>query len=184
MKRNQVRIMTEIGMAVALAVIFNFIPLWRMPQGGSVSLEILPILIIALRWGVRPGMMAGVVYGLVQLAFGPFIIHPAQLVLDYPLAYMLVGLAGIFSNKINLKTKVSTYGCLLLAVLTGGLGRFISHFLSGVIFFAQYAPEGQSPWVYSAIYNISYLLPSLLLSYIIIIPLIKILVISESENQR
>ncbi|GAF73651.1 unnamed protein product [marine sediment metagenome] len=184
MKRNQVRIMTEIGMAVALSVILNFIPLWRMPQGGSISLEMLPILIIALRWGAGPGMMAGAVYGLVQLAFGPFIIHPAQLVLDYPLPYMLVGLAGIFSSKINLKAKGSTCGWLLLAVFTGGLGRFISHFLSGVIFFAQYAPEGQSPWVYSAIYNVSYLLPALLLSYIIIIPLIKILVINEDKKER
>jgi len=184
MKRNQVRIMTEIGMAVALSVILNFIPLWRMPQGGSISLEMLPILIIALRWGASSGMMAGAVYGLVQLAFGPFIIHPAQLVLDYPLPYMLVGLAGIFSSKIDLKAKGSTYGWLLLAVFTGGLGRFVSHFFSGVIFFAQYAPEGQSPWVYSAIYNISYLLPALLLSYVIIIPLIKILVISDDKNQR
>lgn len=184
MKKNQVRIMTEIGMAVALSVILNFIPLWRMPQGGSISLEMLPILIIALRWGASSGMMAGVVYGLVQLAFGPYIIHPAQLVLDYPLPYMLVGLAGIFSSKINLKAKGSTYGWLLLAVFTGGLGRFVSHFFSGVIFFAQYTPEGQSPWVYSAIYNVSYLLPALLLSYMIIIPLIKILVISDGENQR
>jgi len=184
MKRNQVRIMAEIGMAVALAAILNFIPLWRMAQGGSVSLEMLPILIIALRWGAGPGMMAGVVYGLVQLALGPFIIHPAQLVLDYPLPYMLVGLAGIFSKKINLKAKGSTYGWLLLAVLTGGLGRFICHFLSGIIFFAQYAPVGQSPWVYSAIYNISYLLPSLLLSYIIIIPLLKNMVINEGKNER
>lgn len=184
MKKNQVRIMTEIGMAVALSVILNFIPLWRMPQGGSISLEMLPILIIALRWGASSGMMAGVVYGLVQLAFGPYIIHPAQLVLDYPLPYMLVGLAGIFSSKINLKAKGSTYGWLLLAVFTGGLGRFVSHFFSGVIFFAQYTPEGQSPWVYSAIYNVSYLLPALLLSYMIIIPLIKILVISDDENQR
>jgi len=184
MRRNQVRIMTEIGMAVALAVIFNFIPLWRMPQGGSVSLEMLPILIMALRWGAGPGMMAGAVYGLVQLALGPFIVHPAQLVLDYPLAYMLVGLAGIFSNKINLKTKGSTYGWLLVAVLTGGLGRFISHFLSGIIFFARYVPEGQNLWVYSAIYNISYLLPALLLSYIIIIPLTKNLVINPDKKER
>ncbi|HER24382.1 MAG TPA: energy-coupled thiamine transporter ThiT [Candidatus Atribacteria bacterium] len=181
MKKNQVRIMTEIGMAVALAAILNFIPLWRMPQGGSVSLEMLPILIIALRWGAGSGMMTGAVYGLVQLALGAYIIHPAQLVLDYPLAYMLVGLAGIFSHKINLKTKVIAYSWLFLAVLIGGLGRFISHFLSGIIFFAQYAPEGQSPWLYSAIYNISYLLPSLLLCYIIIIPLLKNLVINKGK---
>jgi thiamine transporter len=55
MKKNQIRIMTEIGMAVALAAIFNFITLWRMPQGGSVNLEMLPILIIAFRWGAGPG---------------------------------------------------------------------------------------------------------------------------------
>ena len=73
--------MTEISMAVALAAILNFLPLWRMPQGGSLSLEMLPILIIALRWGAVPGMMAGAVYGLVQLALGPFIVHPAQLIL-------------------------------------------------------------------------------------------------------
>jgi len=184
MERNQIRIMTEIGMAVALAVILNFIPLWRMAQGGSVSLEMLPILIIALRWGAGPGMMAGVVYGLLQLALGPFIIHPAQLILDYPLPYMLVGLAGIFSSKINLKEKGSRYSWLLLAVFTGGLGRFMSHFLSGAIFFAQYAPEGQNPWMYSTIYNISYLLPSLLLSYIIIIPLMNNLIINESKKER
>ena len=94
---------------------------------------------------------------------------------------MLVGLAGIFSHKINLKTKVIAYSWLFLAVLIGGLGRFISHFLSGIIFFAQYAPEGQSPWLYSAIYNISYLLPSLLLCYIIIIPLLKNLVINKGK---
>ncbi len=184
MKKNQVRIMTEIGMAVALAVILNFITLLKMPQGGSVSLEMLPILIIALRWGAGTGMMAGLIYGLVQLVINPIIIHPVQVILDYPLPYMLVGLAGIFSSKINLKTKGSKYGWLLLAVLTGGLGRFISHFLSGVIFFAQYAPKGQSPWVYSAIYNLSYLLPSLLASYILIIPLVKKMLINVGKNER
>ena len=63
MRKNKIRIMTEIGMAVALSAILNFLPLWRMPQGGSLSLEMLPILIIALRWGAGPGMMAGAVYG-------------------------------------------------------------------------------------------------------------------------
>lgn len=184
MKRNQVRILTEMGMAVAMAAILNFLPLWRMAQGGSVSLEMLPILIIALRWGVGPGMMTGVVYGLVQLALGAYIIHPAQLLLDYPVPFMLVGLAGIFSHKIDLQAKGSAYSWLLLAVFTAGLGRFISHFLSGIIFFAQYAPEGQSPWLYSAIYNISYLLPSLLLSYIIMIPLLKNVVINKGKNGR
>ena len=146
----------------------------------------LPILFIALRWGAGPGMMTGLVYGLVQFALGPFIISPVELVLDYPLPYMLVGLAGIFKNKINLeaKGKGRIYGWLSLAVFTGGLGRFISHFLSRIIFFAQYVPEGQSSLVYSAISNISYLLPSLFLSYIIIIPLAKNVIINEGKRKR
>jgi len=183
MKRNQIRIMTEIGMAVALSAIFNFLPLWKMAQGGSVSLEMLPILIIALRWGVGPGLMAGALYGLLQLVLGAYIVHPVQLVLDYPLPYALVGLAGIFSSKIDLKKKMPTYGWLLLAVFLGGLARFFSHFLSGAIFFAQYAPEGQNPWIYSAIYNITYLIPALLLSYIIIVPLLNHLIIAEGKRE-
>src|SRR6056297_3456202 len=95
------RAITEISVAVALSLILNFLPLWKMPQGGSVSLEMLPIFFIALRWGLKEGLLAGFVYGLLQLAFNPFIIHPVQLILDYPLPYMLLGLSGIFVKQIN-----------------------------------------------------------------------------------
>ena len=166
MEKNKVKIMVETGIAVALAAVLQFIPLWKMPQGGSISLEMLPILYIAIRWGLKAGMIGGTVYGLVQL-FNPYVVHPVQLLLDYPVPYMLLGLAGIYNIRNN------DYGKLLLAVLTGGLARFSSHLLSGAIFFGQYAPEGQNPWVYSAIYNASYIIPSLLLSYIILLPLLK-----------
>lgn len=183
MKRNQVRIMTEMGMAVALSAIFNFLPLWKMPQGGSISLEMLPILIIALRWGVSPGMLAGGLYGLLQLVLGAYIVHPIQLVLDYPLPYALLGLAGLFVNKINLEKKTAAYSWLLGAILIGGIARFISHFLSGAVFFAQYAPEGQNPWLYSAIYNLTYIIPALFLCYLIIMPLLKHLIIAEGKKE-
>lgn len=179
MREKKVRILAEIGMAVALAVVFNFLPLWKMPQGGSVSLEMLPILIIAFRWGGVPGMAAGLVYGLVQLAINPYIVHPVQLILDYPLPYMLVGIAGF----IPLKAQVDSarYAILLFAVLLGGAARFVSHLLSGVIFFSQYAPEGQSPWLYSAIYNGSYMIPSLIISFLIILPLLKKLILNNKK---
>lgn len=175
MRDKKLRLMTEMGVAVALAVVLNFVTLFRMPQGGKVNLEMLPILIVAFRWGGIPGIITGFVYGLLQLVLDPYIVHPAQAFLDYPLAYMLVGLAGLVPLKLKENSKLKVYSSIFLAVLLGGLGRFISHLLSGVIFFGQYAPEGQNPWIYSTIYNASYIIPSILISYIIIIPILKTL---------
>jgi len=162
------RAITEMSVAVALAVILNFMPLWKMPQGGSISLEMLPILFIALRWGLKEGLLAGFVYGLLQLAFNPFIVHPVQLILDYPLPYMLLGVAGVFKKQAEKykDKKINIY--IISAVLLGGVLRIASHVLSGAIFFAQYAPEGTNVWVYSTVYNASYLIPSLIICYIVI----------------
>lgn len=176
---KKVKILTEMAVAVALATILNFLPLWKMPQGGTISLEMLPVFIIALRWGIGPGFMSGIAYGLLQLAFGAYIVHPVQLILDYPLPYMLVGLAGLFSFKIKKLESKALYGWLLLAVLLGGITRLGAHILSGAIFFGQYAPEGQNVWLYSIIYNGSFLLPSMLLNYLVLIPLTKKLIKDE-----
>ena len=172
MKKYPARLITEIGIAIALATILNFIPLWKMPQGGSISLEMLPIFLVALRWGGKSGLLAGFTYGLVQLIVNPYVIHPVQLIMDYPLPYMLLGLAGFFSINKNNGSDIS-YFSLLMAMLTGGIARFIVHILSGVIFFSSYAPESQNVWIYSIIYNGSYLLPSLILCFIIISVLLK-----------
>ncbi|SRR6056297_369413 len=162
------RAITEIAVAVALAVIFNFLPLWKMPQGGSVSLEMLPILIIALRWGLKEGLLAGFVYGLLQLAFNPYIIHPIQIILDYPLPYMLLGIAGLFKDQVKKykDKKINIY--IILALLFGGFLRFVTHVLSGVVFFSQYAPEDTNVWIYSIIYNGSFIVPSLIVCYVVI----------------
>ncbi|MFW6409563.1 MAG: energy-coupled thiamine transporter ThiT [Halanaerobiales bacterium] len=178
-KEYPVRLIAEIGVAIALATVLNFMPLWKMPQGGSISLEMLPILLIALRWGGKPGLLAGITYGLVQLIANPYIIHPVQLIMDYPLPYMMLGLAGFFNiTKRNLPREIN-YFKVLMALLTAGLGRFIIHILSGVVFFASYAPEGQNVWIYSIVYNGSYILPSLILCYFLIILLLKKLVLRE-----
>src|SRR5690554_6772558 len=99
MQEKRTRIIVEIGVAVALSAIFNLIPLWKMPQGGSVSLEMLPIFIIAFRWGGIPGITAGFIYGLLQLTMGAYIVHPLQVLMDYPVPYMLVGLAGFIRSE-------------------------------------------------------------------------------------
>jgi thiamine transporter len=152
----------EMGIAIALAFVLSTIKVYHLPSGGSVTAgSMVPILIFALRRGTRLGLATAVLYGLVQIIEGAYIVHPVQALLDYPIAFGMLGLAGFF-----LATP-------LLGVIVGIGGRFIAHFFSGVIFFSEYAPPGQNVWVYSAGYNASYLVPELIVSAILIYLLVK-----------
>ncbi|MEM2937159.1 MAG: energy-coupled thiamine transporter ThiT [Candidatus Bathyarchaeia archaeon] len=151
------RIIAEVVSFVALATVLSYIKVFSLPQGGSVTAgSMVPILWLALRRGPKIGLFAAIVYGLVQLAVEPFIVHPLQVLLDYPLAFGALGLAGFFRSR------------PFVGVNVGVWGRFIAHFISGVVFFASYAPEGMHPAAYSAIYNGSYILPELAISVYIV----------------
>lgn len=151
-------------MAGALSLVSHFF--FSLPQGGSINLGMVPILWLAIRRGPKIGIFAGVVFGFVDFALTPsFIVHPVQLILDYPLAFACLGLAGLFRNL--------TAAGPAIGVLIAGVGRFFCHFASGVVFFAMYAPEGVSPLIYSAIYNASYLVPAIAVCGAIILILQK-----------
>ncbi len=144
-----VKTLTYSALAIAAATVLSQIKLFAMPQGGTVTpFSMLFIIVIGYFFGVRSGVIVGAVYGLFQLLIGGWVMHPIQLLLDYPIAFAALGLSGLFTNQEN---------GLLKGVIVGCLGRFVAHFLSGIIFFASYAPEGWNPWVYSAWYNISYI---------------------------
>lgn len=160
--KTETKIITEIVTAVALAYVLNLLVVFRLPQGGSVTaISMIPLLWLALRRGPRIGVFAGFIYGLVDMLPQPFIVHPIQFLLDYPLAFAALGLAGLLK-------KYPIGG-----VVVGITGRFVCHFLSGVIFFAMYAPAGMHPAVYSAIYNGSYLIVELILSIIVMFILVR-----------
>jgi thiamine transporter len=169
---ERVRTIVEIALCVALAAVLNLPGLRiRLPiniAGGTVSLNMLPIFVLALRRGLGAGMVAGTVYGFVDLLIDPFVVHPVQLVLDYPLAYGLVGLSGLGSTwwhqRIRGGRALQASAVALPFLVLGGVGRFASHWASGLVFFAASAPEGQPAWLYSLVYNGSYLLPSLVLT--------------------
>ena len=172
-----VRAIAEIGVAVALAAALNWVaqafPL-RMPQGGSFGLEMLPILFIAVRRGVLPGVVAGGLFGLLQLtgvAGTPYIYHPLQAVLDYPLAFAALGLAGLV--PVGELEGASGVTRLTAAVAVGAGGRFVCHFLSGLIFFAEYAPAWEAPWLYSITYNLLYVLPSAVVTALVLWPALR-----------
>ncbi len=150
--------LAEIIIMVALAGALSLIShsFFSLPQGGSINLGMIPIFWLALRRGWKVGIFAGAVFGVVDLAIEPFIVHPAQFLLDYPIPFALLGIAGFFQKY------------PVVGVAMGGIGRFVSHFISGVVYFAEFAPEGMSPIVYSALYNGTYLIPSIIICVIII----------------
>ncbi len=151
------RVLTEAALSVALAFVLSFIKLLDLPFGGSISLEMVPLILFALRQGAAAGIITGAVYGMLNLAVDPFIVHPVQVLFDYPIAFGALGLAGLF--------KPTTLGTILGA-LAATAARFAAHFVSGVVFFASYAPEGWNPLVYSAVYNAVYLVPGLIIALV------------------
>jgi len=153
------QIFVEIALCIALAAVLNAVRIFQMPYGGTVSLVMLPLIVIALRRGVLAGMIAGAGYGLIELMIEPMIVHPAQVLLDYPLAFGALGLAGIFHAKwqrgvLANRAKDAIWSAVLPAVIVATFARYVFHAASGYIFFAKYAPEGQPVIVYTLIYNL------------------------------
>ncbi len=167
MRSERIQMMVEIALAVALAAVLNTLKLWTMPMGGTVALNMVPIFVLALRRGLGPGLLAGALYGCVDLLVDPHIYYPLQVLLDYPVAYGLVGLTGLGSGAWHAATARRGHATAAMVALPyialGTSFRFAAHWLSGVVFFAEYAPEGQPAWLYSLLYNGTYLLPSLVL---------------------
>jgi thiamine transporter len=158
-----VKILAEMASAVALSGALSLVTIFMLPQGGSITLaSMVPVLVFALRRGAKLGVVAGGLLGLVVLVEMPFVVHPAQLLLDYPLAFGALGLAGMFRSR------------PLIGVAVGIAGRFVMHFISGLIFFASYAWAGWNPVLYSAAYNAGYLLPEFVLSAFIILILVRL----------
>ena len=149
------KVIAETVVFVALATVLSNIKIFQLPQGGSVTAaSMVPILWLGLRRGPKVGLFGAVMYGLVQMAFDPYIVHPAQMLLDYPIAFGVLGVAGFFQKR------------PFIGVTLGIVGRFVAHYFSGLIFFAEFA-EG-NPLVYSAVYNGGYLAVELVISLYII----------------
>lgn len=167
-KKINIYIITEAGITLALAYVLNLFPLYAMPYGGEVSLAMLPIAFFAIKNGAGLGITVGALYGIINLLIKPTILHPIQVLLDYPLPSAFIGIAGFSFSKDKDNIFPHIFGLTIAYIL-----KFISHFLSGLVFFPQYAPEGMEPAWYSFIYNIQYTVPELILIAIVLIVLWK-----------
>lgn len=146
------------ALCIAISFVLSYLKLFSMPTGGSITLaSMLPLMVYANRFGVKYGVMAGVVYGFLQYIQKPEMTHWIQLLVDYPIAFGVIGLGGVFRKE------------LLFTVLLGGTLRFLCHLLTGAVFFGQWAPEGQSAFMYSLGYNAPYMFADIAICAVICI---------------
>jgi thiamine transporter len=147
------QVLAEIAIFTALAVVLTIIPpIFEMPQGGSITLVMIPSIWLALRRGLKVGIATGILYGVMHLMIKPYTISLFQVLFDYPLAFGVLGLAALFSSKPVLGSSIAT------------AGRFLMHFIAGAVWWAPIYASGANPIVYSTIYNGAYLLPELVIS--------------------
>ena len=139
------------AVCVAMSFALSYIKLWEMPQGGSITFaSLLPLMMYSYMFGVRKGVYAGLVYGVLQAVQDPWLIHPAQFLLDYPVAFAAIGVTGMFARVKKLE-KLPQVQFALGAVIASVL-RFASHVLSGVFAFSEYSTL-DNVWLYSMGYN-------------------------------
>ena len=160
----RIRALCEGAIMVAIAQILSYIKLFpNLPNGGSITFAMFPIVLFAVRFGLGRGLLAGFAFGLLQLIFdGAYAWGWQSMLLDYLIAFTPLGLAGLFKGK--------TWGIFPGTVL-GCAARFCVHYFSGVTIYRIYAPTEVPGFgtfddavLYSLVYNASYMVPCMLLA--------------------
>ncbi len=153
-KRSYVRMVAEGGLLVAAGLVLGLLKPYEFPNGGSVSLEMLPLFVFCLRWGVGPGFLCCTAFGVLQI-FVQGVLGWGWLscLLDYIVAFAVIGIAGLGKGR---------PGGVYWGSALGALARFAVHFISGITVYRIVAPTAllgttfDDPYLYSAVYNGSY----------------------------
>ena len=133
------------SVSIALSFVLSYIRLARMPQGGSITPgSMLPVMLFAYIFGPIPGIITGIAYGFLQYIQDAYLVHWAQFLMDYPIAFGMLGLAGLYRKNLAVGSFIAIFA------------RFLMHFLTGILFFAEFAGD-QNVVLYSLAYNGSYL---------------------------
>ncbi len=136
-KNNQVLAMLETGVFVSIAVILDLIfgAIYTLPMGGSISVAMLPIFIIASRRGLKYGLVAGLLYGVIQTMIKVYFLSIPQYIMDYLVSFMVVGFAGVVKDTLKKPSR------FVFAILLGSFLRLISATIAGVLYWRIYIPE-------------------------------------------
>lgn len=166
-RMSRTAILVECAMMAALAFILSVIPFFHMPLGGSITLfSTLPIVVVSFRHGAKWGMSTAAVYGIIQAlqgannvaAAGGFGAMVLCVLLDYFLSYSSVGLSGPIAGMI-IRRKAKPVAGIAVGIASTGLMRLACSFISGMLIWGAWAPEGVAVWKYSLTYNAGWCLP-------------------------
>ncbi len=153
---------------IALSTLLAYIPIFEMPQGGSVTLcSMLPIMMASWRHGLKWGLFTGFAHGLLQMMFGlenvmyatTLLAMVGCILLDYILAFTVLGSADLFRRMLKNQAAGIAVSCVIV-----GLLRLVCSFLSGVLIWGAYAPPEMPVWLYSLTYNSSYMIPEIIIT--------------------
>lgn len=160
--KEKILSITSAGICIALAFVLSRLKLFEMPMGGSVTpASVLPIVVFCLAFGPVWGFGAAIVFACLQL-IGGYLVTPFQVMLDYIFGYACLGITGfaalpadkrcLISNPLKRFARAGLVKAIVFTVIAY-VARWFCSVLSGVIFYAEYAPEGMNPWIYSMSYN-------------------------------
>ncbi len=172
----------EAAMMVALAVLLDYLVLYRLPDGGSITLKMVPIVFFAVRYGCGWGFLVGLIFGGLNYIVGNGIaIDWTTIICDYFLAFGLLGFgAGLFRGR-----KLSA----VWGSLVGGLLMFASSYFVGVFVWGKWMPEEflgmhmTTPWIYSLLYNGTWALPSIILAILVFVLLYQVKPVARLLNR-
>ncbi|MEK3886800.1 energy-coupled thiamine transporter ThiT [Bacillus sp. FSL K6-3431] len=180
MSKISLQAMIEASIFAAMALVLDILPSIKLTPSISISVAMVPIFIVAFRWGVKTACISGLLWGLLQIAIGDYyIVTPLQGFIEYFIAFTFIGFAGLLAPVVS-KTayegkKAMMVLTVTLGIFIGSLGRYFWHFIAGVIFFAKYAYEaGKTPIVFSFITNGITMIFSFLLCAIVICVVLSI----------
>ena len=165
---SKTRILVECALMIALGTVLANIKIFELPNGGSITLfSMVPFILVSFRHGAKWGLFTGFVNSLLQMLLG-FYAPPApgllplvgMILLDYVLAFTLLGLACVFAKPFQNRLLGAAVGSAVVCFI-----RFLCSFLSGVLIWGN-LNEGLAAWTYSLGYNASYMLPETLLTVI------------------
>jgi thiamine transporter len=158
MSKMKLTPMIEASVFAALAVILDLLPSIRLSPAISISFAMVPIFIVAFRWGLRVGLISGFLWGLLQVVLGDvWFLTPLQFAIEYFVAFAFVGFAGLLYRPIQKSLqngdRKQLLGWVITGIIVGSIARYFWHFVAGFIFWGESAPEGQSAVMYSFIAN-------------------------------
>ncbi|WP_019395091.1 energy-coupled thiamine transporter ThiT [Priestia filamentosa] len=173
MQRGRTLVLAEISIMTALAFLLDIVAqFFSLPQGGAISISMVPVLIVAFRHGIKGGLASGFLLGLLQVIVGPSQIYtPVQGLIDYLIAFTVIGFAGLTRKGIISSLTNNHTGKVILYVVLGSFAgsflRYLAHCVSGYFFFAVYAPKDVPLLWYTIVYNSTYMIPAFVLSTIV-----------------